>query len=84
MLETVPGPGPSLATYRKGVLMPAPLVAGLEKVSDRREGELGATAVEYALMVALIALVIFGAVTALGISLNDLFDNAGLRNALTI
>jgi len=36
--------------------------------------ERGATAVEYALMVSLIALVIFGAVVALGGSTRDLFD----------
>ena len=33
----------------------------------------GATAVEYGLMVGLIALVIFGAVTTFGIAVNDLF-----------
>jgi len=38
--------------------------------------ERGATAVEYALMVMLIALVIIGAVTALGISLTPIFTNA--------
>ena len=36
--------------------------------------EEGATAVEYGLMVALIAVVIIGAVTALGGSLSDLFQ----------
>jgi pilus assembly protein Flp/PilA len=36
----------------------------------------GATAVEYALMVALIAVVIIGAVTALGLALPGLFDAA--------
>jgi pilus assembly protein Flp/PilA len=35
----------------------------------------GATAVEYGLMVALIAAVIIGAVTALGANLNTLFTN---------
>ena len=35
--------------------------------------ERGATAVEYALMVGLIALVIIGAVTIFGIAVNDLF-----------
>jgi pilus assembly protein Flp/PilA len=41
-----------------------------------REGirdESGATAVEYAIMVALIAVVIIGAVTAFGQNVNDLF-----------
>ena len=41
-----------------------------------RHPEFGATAVEYALMVMLIALVIIGAVTALGISLKPIFTNA--------
>ena len=36
--------------------------------------ELGATAVEYGLMVALIAIVIIGAVTLLGGNLNGLFN----------
>ncbi len=39
-------------------------------------GERGATAVEYALMVALIALVIAAAVALLGTSLQPLFRNA--------
>ena len=38
-----------------------------------RPGEHGATAVEYALMVGLIAVVIVAAVTAFGISVNNLF-----------
>ena len=36
-------------------------------------GDRGATAVEYGLMVALIAAVIIGAVTAIGVNLNALF-----------
>lgn len=39
-----------------------------------RDEEKGATAVEYGLMVALIAIVIIGAVTTLGGNLSDLFD----------
>ena len=39
----------------------------------RKDEEKGATAVEYGLMVALIALVIIGAVTLLGGSLSSLF-----------
>ena len=39
--------------------------------------EKGATAVEYGLMVALIAIVIIGAVMALGGTLNDLFNDVG-------
>ncbi len=44
--------------------------------------ERGATAVEYTLMIALIALVIFGAATALGLTLPDLFRSAadGIRS----
>ena len=42
-----------------------------------RDRERGATAVEYGLMVALIAIVIIGAVTILGKNLNGLFTTAG-------
>lgn len=38
-------------------------------------GERGATAVEYGIMVALIAVVIIGAVTALGLGLNGVFSS---------
>ncbi len=41
-----------------------------------RRHDLGATAVEYALMVAFIALVIIGGVTALGTSVSALFQSA--------
>jgi pilus assembly protein Flp/PilA len=52
--------------------------------SKRRIGsEEGATAVEYALMIALIALVIVLAVTFLGTSTNSVFDNPELKTALT-
>ena len=44
------------------------------KVARRDEG---ATAVEYGLMVALIAVVIIGAVTLLGNNLNTKFSNVG-------
>jgi pilus assembly protein Flp/PilA len=44
--------------------------------------ETGATAVEYALMAALIALVIVVAVGALGFNLNELFNNRILHGAL--
>ncbi len=40
-----------------------------------RKSEKGATAVEYGLMVALIAVVIIGAVTALGLSISGIFQN---------
>ena len=39
------------------------------------QNERGATAVEYGLMVALIAVVIIGAVTTLGLNLNSKFGN---------
>ena len=42
-------------------------------VADRLEREDGATAVEYGLMVALIAVVIIGAVTTIGTELGRLF-----------
>ena len=41
--------------------------------------ERGATAVEYGLLVALIAAVIIGAVTALGGQVSDLFTNLSTR-----
>jgi pilus assembly protein Flp/PilA len=47
------------------------LVSALTQRLDR--GDRGATAVEYGLMVALIAAVIIGAVTAIGVNLNALF-----------
>lgn len=43
----------------------------------------GATSVEYALMAALIAVVIVGAVAALGGSVANLFNNANMTDALT-
>ena len=49
-------------------------------LSDRRDR--GATAVEYGLMVALIALVIIFAVTALGTQLTTLFNK--VTNGLTV
>lgn len=45
--------------------------------------EEAATAVEYALMIALIALAIFGAVSALGISVTGWFNDPDLGNALS-
>lgn len=44
-----------------------------------RDEEKGATAVEYGLMVALIAIVIIGAVTTLGGNLNALFGDIAAR-----
>ena len=50
----------------------------------RRFGsEEGATAVEYALMLALIAMVIVAAVTVLGQSTNSAYENGELVTALT-
>jgi pilus assembly protein Flp/PilA len=45
--------------------------------------EEGATAVEYALMVALIALVVLAAVTFLGQQTNSAYEHPELVNALT-
>ena len=49
-------------------------LAGLLNRDDR-----GATAVEYGLLVGLIALVIIVAVTALGVKLNTLFTQVGTQ-----
>lgn len=48
--------------------------AVIRRISACRED--GATAVEYALMVSLIALVIIGAVTLIGTNLSTFFTNA--------
>ena len=45
------------------------------KATDVLRGERGATAVEYGLMVALIAIVIIAAVTLLGQNLSNLFHS---------
>ena len=47
------------------------------------DSEDGATAVEYALMIALIALVIVVAVAFLGQQANSVYDNDTLKTALT-
>ncbi len=47
----------------------------VSKLQARLSREEGATAVEYGLMVALIAVVIIGAVTLLGGNLNTMFNN---------
>ncbi|MDU0312664.1 Flp family type IVb pilin [Phycicoccus sp. M110.8] len=47
------------------------------KLQTRLTREDGATAVEYGLMVALIAIVIIAAVATLGTNLNTLFTNVG-------
>jgi pilus assembly protein Flp/PilA len=51
-------------------------------VADRLLEDRGATAVEYALMLALIAMVIMAAVAFLGTSTNDAYSNPDLTNAL--
>jgi pilus assembly protein Flp/PilA len=54
----------------------ATLVTLVAFAKDRLEREeKGATAVEYGLMVGLIAVVIIGAVTLLGTQIRDLFNN---------
>ena len=50
---------------------------------ERMASEEGATAVEYALMIALIALVIVVAVTFLGQQTNSVYENGELITALT-
>jgi pilus assembly protein Flp/PilA len=46
----------------------------IRSLALRLQGERGATAVEYGLMVALIAMAIFGGVYLLGPNLNAVFD----------
>jgi pilus assembly protein Flp/PilA len=46
-------------------------------INSMRKEEDGATAVEYGLMVSLIAVVIIGAVTAIGVNLRDMFTGVG-------
>ena len=48
----------------------------LAKVMKAKRDERGATAVEYGLMVAIIAIVIIGAVTLLGTKVSELFTDA--------
>ena len=50
------------------------LFAQLAVLLRANRDEDGATAVEYGLMVALIAIVIIGAVTAFGVSVSELFE----------
>ena len=56
--------------------MSAKLVAKLQTAISMRRQDEGATAVEYGLMVALIAAVIITAVTLLGTNLVTVFTNA--------
>ena len=50
-------------------------LATIQSFITTRRSEKGATAVEYGLMVALIAIVIIAAVALLGTNLRDLFNN---------
>ncbi|MDE8667142.1 Flp family type IVb pilin [Pseudarthrobacter sp. H3Y2-7] len=50
------------------------LLAHLTGIKDKLESEKGATAVEYGLMVALIAVAVIVAVTLLGTNLSTLFN----------
>jgi pilus assembly protein Flp/PilA len=54
-----------------------------DALMDRLASERGATAVEYALMIALIALVIVAAVTVLGQETSAVYQTPELVNALT-
>ena len=62
----------------KGTVMLSRLVKFQVKVAALRSDR-GATAVEYGLMVALIAVVIIVAVTALGTNLSTLFQNVAVK-----
>jgi Flp pilus assembly pilin Flp len=68
-VRTTPGPS-LLGNISAPLLRVAPL-----RTDHRSETQAGATAVEYALMLSLVALVIFGAVAALGSSLGRFFSD---------
>ncbi|MGN6609591.1 MAG: Flp family type IVb pilin [Jatrophihabitans sp.] len=53
------------------------LHVGLAKMTEAERKDRGVTAAEYGLILALIAIVIIGAVTILGGKLSDLFTAAG-------
>ena len=55
-------------------LFTAYVASHIESLKGRKKSDEGATAVEYGLMVALIAAVIIGAVTLIGANLNNLFN----------
>jgi pilus assembly protein Flp/PilA len=55
------------------------MIAFVAGVKDRMASEKGATAVEYGLMVALIAVVIIAAVTLVGTNLDAIFDTVGAK-----
>lgn len=61
----------------KGIITANQVLEGLKaKVESIHSDERGVTAVEYALIVGLIAIVIIGAVTLLGTSVSNLFARA--------
>lgn len=64
--------GPRTRQISKGSFL---MLKALVKFQAARGDERGATAVEYGLMVALIAVFIIGAVQALGTSLDAVFNN---------
>jgi pilus assembly protein Flp/PilA len=64
------------ASLMKGIEMLAQLVKFQAKIAALRSDR-GATAVEYGLMVALIAVVVIVAVTFLGSQVSGLFQNVG-------
>ena len=51
----------------------------IRRSAEKRRQDHGATAVEYALMAAMIAMVIIAAVIVLGTSLSSIFDDASTR-----
>ncbi|GAA1252057.1 Flp family type IVb pilin [Oryzihumus leptocrescens] len=59
------------------------MLARLVKLQLALKSDRGATAVEYGLMVALIAIVIIGAVTLLGGNLSSLFNTASSKVTVT-
>ena len=63
----------------KGTDMLAHLVKFQNKFAALRRSDRGATAVEYGLMVALIAIVIIVAVTLLGTNLSQLFNTVATK-----
>jgi pilus assembly protein Flp/PilA len=55
------------------------MLKAIAKFQARRSEERGATAVEYGLMVALIAIVIIASVTLIGTNLNTLFSSVASK-----
>ena len=72
-----PGSGPRPILQIKGNHMLEKFIAFQLFMTAPRKDDKGATAVEYGLMVALIAVVIIAAVTLLGTKLSTLFNNVG-------